>query len=258
MDEAPSTPSFEIQSVPFKPGAVQVWGREDARHDNWPTVYAIHNKRQIYVGETTKTATRMRQHLKDPTKNRLLNIRIVLDPSFNKSACRDLEFQLIQLFQGDERFDVVNGNAGHEDSDYFDRELYRERFDGVFRQMLAEGLLTRSVPEIVNGELFKFSPFKSLNPDQVAAVEGAVKSLAASFRDGKDSCVVLQGDPGTGKTIVAIYLIKLLADIGTANLDDEFDVDSLFGDPTEVCGLSLDGITNSLVIEEIQFEHGES
>lgn len=230
MDEVPNTPSFKIESLPFNKGAVRVWGERDTKHDNWPTVYAIHNSRQIYVGETTKTATRMQQHLVDASKRGLRNIRIVLDPSFNKSACRDLEFQLIQLFHGDERFDVMNGNAGHEGSDYFDRDRYQEGFDRVFAQLLTDGLFTRSVPEIVNGELFKFSPFKSLNADQATAVEGIVETLAEDMGSRARTPIVLNGDPGTGKTIVAIYLIKLITDIAAANLDDDLDIDSLFSE----------------------------
>lgn len=40
----------------------------------------------------------------------------------------------------------------------------------------------------------------------------------------------MQGEPGTGKTVVAIYLMKLLADIKASQPDDEPDADSIFSD----------------------------
>lgn len=172
----------------------------------------------------------MRQHLADTNKRDLRNVRIVFDPTFNKSACRDLEFRLIQLFQGDTRFDVINGNAGFEGTDYYDRQRYLDGFDGIFEALFREGLFTRSIPEIVNGELFKFSPFKTLNPDQSAAVEGVIETLFDGFAGDARGPIVLQGDPGTGKTIVAIYTMKLVVDIAAANLDDELDVDSRFSE----------------------------
>ncbi|PPH21347.1 hypothetical protein C5C31_10025 [Rathayibacter rathayi] len=40
----------------------------------------------------------------------------------------------------------------------------------------------------------------------------------------------IAGDPGTGKTVVAIYLLKLLQDIRQHDLEDGVEGDSPFGD----------------------------
>ncbi len=59
-----------------------------------------------------------------------------------------------------------------------------------------------------------------------------MKSLFDDLRSNERSTTVIQGDPGTGKTVVAIYLLKLLADIrssiGLDALHD--DGDSLFSE----------------------------
>jgi len=47
---------------------------------------------------------------------------------------------------------------------------------------------------------------------------------------GAKSMIVIQGDPGTGKTVVAIYLIKLLVDIQTFTSLEDLDSDSRFSD----------------------------
>jgi hypothetical protein len=230
VDEARSTPTSRILPIPFDGGAITVWATADEKHQNWPIVYTINNDHEIYVGETTSALKRIRQHLEDPRKHDLTHVKVIIDDSYNKSVCLDLESHLIRYFAADGQFRVTNGNHGITDADYFDREKYRKRFDEVFRELTATGLLTRSIPDIVNSDLFKYSPFKAINPEQAIAVEGIVETLAEEFERTSDVPMVVQGDPGTGKTIVAVYLMKLLSDIGHANLNDELDRDSIFSD----------------------------
>ncbi|HEU4850072.1 MAG TPA: DNA/RNA helicase domain-containing protein, partial [Terrimesophilobacter sp.] len=100
----------------------------------------------------------------------------------------------------------------------------------VFEQLLDEGIFSRSIPEIENSDLFKLSPFKALTTDQAAAVEDILDGLFQDLEAERDGTVVIQGDPGTGKTVVATYLIKLLADIAESKPEDEPDPDSVFAD----------------------------
>jgi DUF2075 family protein len=159
-----------------------------------------------------------------------VHARVVLDETFNSSVCLDLESQLIAYFAADEKFEVLNSNAGMSNSDYYDRDKYRQSFDDIFKRLLDEGLLTRSIPDIVNSNLFKYSPFKSLNTDQATAVEGILEMLFDSWDQESPAPIVIQGDPGTGKTIVAIYLVKLLRDIAASDPDELFDTNSMFAD----------------------------
>jgi DUF2075 family protein len=230
VDEATSTPISKILPIPFDGGAVAVWATADEKHQNWPIVYTINNDRDIYVGETTSALKRIRQHLEDPRKSDLTHVKVIIDDSYNKSVCLDLESHLIRYFAADGRFRVTNGNHGITDADYFEREKYRKRFDEVFRELTETGLLTRSIPDIVNSDLFKYSPFKAINPEQAIAVEGIVETLFEKFARTSDIPMIVQGDPGTGKTIVAVYLMKLLTDIGHADLDDDLDRDSIFAE----------------------------
>ena len=89
-------------------------------------------------------------------------------------------------------------------------------------------MLTRSIPDIVNSNLFKFSPFKALNTDQAVAVESVLEIFFEDLESGGGRSLVVQGDPGTGKTIVAIYLMKLLLDIAKSDVDEMLDRDTLF------------------------------
>ncbi len=133
----------------------------------------------------------------------------MVDDTFNKSACLDLESHLIRWLAGDGQFTVLNGNEGMTDAAYYDRDIYRESFRDIFEQLRSEGVFQRSIPAIENSDLFKLSPFKALTQDQAIAVEDILEGLFADLERGAGSTAVIQGSPGTGKTIIGIFLMKL-------------------------------------------------
>lgn len=222
--------NFKIERLPFDADAISVWSRADERHTNWPVVYTISADDEIYVGETLSVANRLHQHLTSEERKVLKKVRIVFNDTFNKSLCLDLESHLIRYFHADGTLKVQNRNTGITDADYFNRDEYRRSFEELFDELLKEGLLTRSVPDIVNSNLFKFSPFKALNSDQAAAVDQILEIFFEDMGSGGGRSLVVQGDPGTGKTVVAIYLMKLLIDIQKSGPDEAMDQDTLFAE----------------------------
>lgn len=251
------TPS-DVELLRFTHDAIDDWARRDPRHTNWPVVYVLDGEGRgrgartaVYVGESLNAATRMRQHLASGTKGELRNVRVVVDETFNKSVCLDLESYLIQLFSGDGGYRVLNLNGGITDAEYFHRDRYRRTFAGVFEALRREGLFTRSIADIENSDLFKLSPFKALTQDQAIAVEDILEGLFADLAGGHPSSIVIQGRPGTGKTIVAIYLMKMLADIQVATSDDALDPDSMFAEFfTEEHRTLLTGFRLGLVVPQ--------
>ena len=221
---------FKIRQIPFDGSSITRLSTETEILSNWPVVYTLNDKSQIYVGETTNVEMRMRQHLQSGERSSLKLATVILDQTYNKSACLDLESHLIGYFHADGQYRVLNRNAGITDSDYFQRDKYRESFKAIFEKLQESGMLTRSIPEIVNSDFFKYSPFKALNSDQAIAVDGVLSKLIEDFENRSATPIVIQGDPGTGKTIVAIYLLKLIEDIRLSSRDDVLDVDSLFSD----------------------------
>lgn len=222
--------SSNIERFPFDRRVLKGLSDANPRLENWPVVYTIENDKSIYVGETTNVRVRMQQHLDSPAKQGLKRIRVIINEEFNKSVCLDLESHLIRYLAADEKYEVINGNHGISDADYFERSRYREDFDEIFSQLFEQGVLTRTIPDIVNSNLFKYSPYKALNTDQAAAVEEILERLFQTWDAPSKVPLVVQGDPGTGKTIVAIYLVKLLADIANSDAEDALESDSLFAD----------------------------
>ncbi|NQX12274.1 DUF2075 domain-containing protein [Microbacteriaceae bacterium VKM Ac-2855] len=243
---------FRIERAAFSPEDMGRWASEAGRFANWPVVYTLNDSGRVYVGESLNVASRIKQHRDSESKAGLETVRVVLADRFNKSVCLDLESHLIRWFSGDGVRVVLNRNSGVIDADYYDRALYRETFREVFDQLRAEQLFSRSIPEIENSDLFKLSPFKSLNRDQAAAMENIVESLLHDLAHSLDgSTAVVEGSAGTGKTIVGIYLLKLLRDIAAITEDDEPDHDSMFSEFfVEENRQLLNGLSIALVVPQ--------
>lgn len=223
--------AFEIEELRFTPESVEETRGRLPRFSNWPVVYLIEDGREIYVGETGSADRRMRQHLKSRQKEHLKEVRIVFDERFNGSACLDLESLLIRLLGGDGKYEVLNRNEGITNQDYFQRSEYNDTFKEIFEELRSRGYFERTIPEIENSDLFKLSPYKALNTEQGVAVldimEGLVQDL---HRPEVRTLAAIQGDPGTGKTIVGIYLMKLMRDLADFDPTDEVEGDSMFSD----------------------------
>jgi DUF2075 family protein len=242
---------YKIEKFPFDPAAISFWAEAESLGANWPVVYTLSNDKQIYVGETLSAVTRLNQHLATAKKKSLNRVQIILNEKFNKSVCLDLESQLIQYLAADGTHQVLNANSGIRDANYYDRDKYRESFNELFDALVADGLLSKSIPEIVNSNLFKFSPFKAVTTEQAAALNGIIERIIADLKQGGQSQLIVQGDPGTGKTIVAIYLIKLLRDIARATEEELLEDESIFAE-FFTPGLSqlFDGLKIALVVPQ--------
>ena len=226
-----SSERVRIEHLQFTKGEVDNWRDPHSRHQNWPVVYLLSNDKEIYVGETSRARARLRQHLDNQEKRGLTSARIVINEEFNKSACLDLESRLISWLHADAQYVPLNRNDGQQNSNYFERATrYQEIFDEVFALLHAAGVFHRTVPEIENLNLFKLSPYKALNDEQMVAVEQIVEGLFRDLGHDTKTTSVVQGGPGTGKTIVAIYLLKLLRDIQNTDQDPELDEEGRFSD----------------------------
>lgn len=174
--------------------------------ENWPVVYVIEGKKEAYVGETINAYNRCKQHYEKPERRRLHLIHIISDDESNKSATLDIESLLIEHMAADGKYMLQNGNGGLSNHNYFDRERYQAKFEIIWEELRKKNIVKKGIFELRNSDLFKYSPYKSLNDQQCETVSSIVNSIANQSK----STHLIQGEPGTGKTIVAVYLMKYL------------------------------------------------
>lgn len=196
-----------IQTFEFKKNKFEEI-RKCSFGSNWPVVYLIEDGKELYVGETVNIYNRSNQHYENPERRRLNKIHVITDEEYNKSAALDIESNLIQYISADGRFVLQNGNHGLRDHNYFDRQKYQAKFEAIWKELQKFNLAKNDLVQIKNSDLFKYSPYKSLTIDQRMVAE----ELMHEIKSGHERAYIVNGDPGTGKTILATYLVKQLSE----------------------------------------------
>lgn len=223
--------SFELsievsEQYDFNKGSLDKINQNPWVKNQWPLVYFIQNESEkfAYVGESTNASSRIKDHLANPKKSTVFNkISIIGSDKFNKSATLDIEASLIQYITADGIYKLQNGNYGLVNHNYYQQDLYKDLFKEIWNKLIEKKIVSKSLAEIENSELFKYSPYKSLNEDQYKSVLDILKGLS----ENKTNRIFIRGSAGTGKTILATYLIKLLcSDISDSEIE-EFNDDEL-------------------------------
>lgn len=208
----------EVNRYAFSENALSEVRSNTYAENRWPLVYVLSGgkKKNAYVGETTDTLTRMNAHLKNDKKNQLTTVHLISSERFNKSATLDVESNLIRYMAADGKFTLLNGNLGLIDHNYYQKEdLYADLFKVVWDKLRSEGVVEHSLEYIDNSDLFKYSPYKSLSFDQR---QGLLAIMYGLLNEKVDN-LIIQGGAGTGKSVLAIFLFKLLQ---SDNIDVNF------------------------------------
>ena len=200
--------SVQINKYAFSKEGSSEYTLNRYMNNSWPIVYIIKDDQlgEAYIGESTNAINRMKNHMANEERLRLKDLLVISCDKFNKSAVLDIESNLIQYMASDGRYKLQNANAGIVDHNYYQREQYKKLFEKVWEHLLGEDYAKNPLSRIDNSDLFKYSPYKALTSDQHHSVSEILGLLS---RD-KENSIFVEGGAGTGKTILAIYLIKLL------------------------------------------------
>lgn len=173
---------------------------------NWPVVYVLEDAKEIYIGQTVNAHARSKQHYENPERAKLKQIHIITDEEFNISAAFDIESWLIQYISADEKFVLQNSNGGLKNHNYYDKAKYKAKFEIAWDNLRQMGLVKNTLEDLKNSDLFKYSPYKSLTEDQFTVARQIFKDI----KKNEINTFIVNGKPGTGKTILATYLFKFL------------------------------------------------
>jgi DUF2075 family protein/predicted GIY-YIG superfamily endonuclease len=212
--------NFSIQQYPFDSNLESTILENHREFLNWPLVYFLEEKKskEAYVGETTDVLTRLKAHSKSEKKQNLSCVNLILSEIFNKSATLDVESNLIKYIAADGKYSLQNGNLGISNHQYYQqKEIYWELFKGIWGELRSLGIARHSLDYIDNSDLFKYSPYKSLSKEQI----NGLKTILICLLDEQAKVSLIQGGAGTGKSILAIFLFKLLkTDLNDFNYSD--------------------------------------
>ncbi len=213
LSQKPAGAPFSVEQCQFVPGSqidVAMLDLDSDKIFNWPMVYILANDKEAYVGQTTSVATRITQHGANEEKQDFNTVNIIYNEEFNTSVITDYEHRLIGLMHADGRYRLTNKNDGMTDTNYFSKAEYAQMFESLWDVLRSLELADNSIADLEESEVFKYSPYKGLTVDQKMALDKILESIRLGIDNAKP--IVVEGMPGTGKTVLAIYLLKMLKD----------------------------------------------
>lgn len=208
MIQDASVVEFEIKNYAFSESDLKGIKEIPFVKNSYPLVYIINNsdKGIAYVGESTNALNRIQNHLGNPKRDALKALLLITSEKFNKSATLDIEAKLIKYMSADGGFKLQNGNAGLSGHNYYQMDMYDDIFKEIWSKLKDDEFVNKTIPQIENTNLFKYSPYKSLSPDQHQSV---LEILTEINRKAKNT-IFVSGVAGTGKSVLATYLMKLM------------------------------------------------
>ncbi len=223
-----------IEHYPFSKDGINDIKIKGSHGEDWPVVYILSGDKEAYIGETQSAYDRMNQHYANQKRKSLKQIHLMLSDSFNKSAILDIENMLITHMHADGKFVLQNGNGGQSKlHNYYQRSQYQNIFEDLWKKLHKLKLVNKSLFEVENSEIFKYSPYKELTSEQYRIVEQLLEVYSDALQGNVRKDIIVQGGAGTGKSMIAIYFINMIANILNNNYDfsdtdDYVDDESFF------------------------------
>lgn len=183
-------------------------------------IYRGTRSKKVYVGQTIHFIDRHKQHY-NGTEEKFNTadfdkVIVIFSVHFNRSALDDVESQFITYFTADNskkssqlvEFDndeVINRTGGNSVNEYVGREdVASDVILPVWeKELYPRGWVsTPTLEELRAKELVKYSPIKTLTPEQGQLITEIINNPNQSY--------VINGDAGTGKTVLLTHLVASL------------------------------------------------
>lgn len=187
---------------------------------SFPLIYILINKDKhiAYIGETSSVIRRMKDHSKDPKRKNIINETLLITSNeFNKSATFNIETNLIDFFFADAKYLLQNISQKNikVTHNYYNKKYFNETvFKDIWNELLKLNIVTDTLENIKNKDLYKFSPYKALSQEQFEAKNNILQfiDMYSSNRNNNKKIYTIHGDAGTGKSVLLSSIFKELID----------------------------------------------
>jgi len=187
---------------------------------DYHAVYILENGKHAYIGESADIRDRAKQHNANKIKKqyKFKNIHIITSKIFEETPAKHYERILIKLMRADSKFIILNDNDGQLKTHYERKNLFEIEFDKLWPKLVEKNLVNeKEFFLILNSNNYKYSPYTNINEEQTSALNSIVNALTSEEThphraEFKERPILINGDAGTGKTVVAtslFYHLKL-------------------------------------------------
>ncbi|MFP5164442.1 DUF2075 domain-containing protein [Staphylococcus equorum] len=194
----------------------------------YPTVYIINDKNKknnfdVYVGETTNIKNRTKQHLNKSDSDWLnlsnsdtSSMYVIGHSYFNKSLTLDIENRLMQYLSSVVSVNKLHNNRTNQQNEYYTSDKLEEIFSEVWGELHKKNNKLFPIESIVrDSAIFKASPFHKLTDEQITAKEVIMEKIEFALqREEKGQLIMVEGEAGSGKTVLMSTLFYELKKVG--------------------------------------------
>lgn len=187
--------------------------------NNYPIVYILYNEKRkptAYIGQTVHATRRLKNHLEDTRRKNLNRSILIGHKKFNQSATYNIESNLINYFIADNHYQLQNisQTSSREMHNYYDKPFYNEElFQKVWDRLLKERIVSDTLENLRNKDIYKLSPYKELSPLQLDIKHDILDFCKKHIQKDGNHVITVEGDAGTGKSVLLSSLFNTVQDL---------------------------------------------
>lgn len=193
---------------------------------NYPIVYILYNENSrpsAYIGQTVQAVRRLKNHLSNSKRKSLTHSILIGHDKFNQSATYNIESNLINYFIADNQFKLQNLSQtntkvmhNYYEKSYYNDQLFRDLWD----KLIEEQIVTDTIENLQNKDIYKLSPYKELSPDQLHIKNQVLDYCKQKIKITGNHVITVEGDAGTGKSVLLSSLFNTIQDLANDEASD--------------------------------------
>lgn len=187
--------------------------------NNHPIVYILYDKKKrpsAYIGQTVQASRRLKSHIEDKKRRHFNHSILIGHETFNQSATYNIESNLINYFIADNHYQLQNVSQTRSRvmHNYYQKSFYNEElFQVIWTKLREEKIVSDSIENLRNKDIYKLSPYKELSPQQLDIKTDILDFCKEHISKDGHHVIVIQGDAGTGKSVLLSSLFNTLQDL---------------------------------------------